>query len=55
MLLLVRDGLLQAEIALALGISTRQVERLLASARSRTGTATTSQLVAKLVTERLAP
>ena len=54
-LLLVRDGLLQAEIALALGVSTRQVERLLASARSRTGTATTSQLVAKLVTDRLAP
>ena len=55
MLLLVRDGLLQAEIALALGVSTRQVERLLASARSRTGTATTSQLVAKLVTEQLSP
>ena len=54
-LLLVRDGLLQAEIALALGVSTRQVERLLASARSRTGTATTSQLVAKLVTEQLSP
>ncbi len=54
-LLLVRDGLLQAEIALALGVSTRQVERLLASARSRTGTATTSHLVAKLVTEQLSP
>jgi DNA-binding CsgD family transcriptional regulator len=54
-LLLVRDGLLQTEIALALGVSTRQVERLLASARSRTGTTTTSQLVAKLVTEQLAP
>jgi DNA-binding CsgD family transcriptional regulator len=54
-LLLVRDGLLQTEIALALGVSTRQVERLLASARSRTGTATTSQLVAKLVTEQLSP
>lgn len=54
-LLLVRDGLLQAEIALALSISTRQVERLLASARSRTGAATTSQLVAKLVTEQLSP
>ncbi len=54
-ILLVRDGLLQTEIALALGVSTRQVERLLASARSRTGTATTSQLVAKLVTEQLSP
>lgn len=54
-LLLVRDRLLQSEIALALGISTRQVERLLASARSRTGTATTSQLVAKLVTDQLTP
>ncbi len=54
-LLLVRDGLLHAEIALALGVSTRQVERLLASARSRTGTATTSQLVAALVTDELAP
>ena len=48
-------GLLHAEIARALGVSTRQVERLLASARSRTGTATTSQLVAALVTDELAP
>jgi DNA-binding CsgD family transcriptional regulator len=54
-LLLVCDGLLHAEIALALGVSTRQVERLLASARSRTGTATTSQLVAKLVADQLTP
>jgi DNA-binding CsgD family transcriptional regulator len=54
-LLLVRDGLLHAEIALALGISSRQVERLLASARTRTNTATTSQLVAALVTDQLAP
>jgi DNA-binding CsgD family transcriptional regulator len=54
-LLLVRDGLLHAEIALALGISSRQVERLLASARSRTATATVSQLVAKLVTDQLVP
>lgn len=54
-LLLVRDGLHHNEIALALGISTRQVERLLASARTRTGTTTTSQLIAKLVTEQLAP
>ena len=54
-LLLVRDGLLHAEIALALGVSSRQVERLLASARSRTETATTSQLVAKLVNDQLAP
>lgn len=54
-LLLVRDGLLHGEIALALGISSRQVERLLASARTRTNTATTSQLVAALVTDQLAP
>jgi DNA-binding CsgD family transcriptional regulator len=54
-LLLVRDGLLHSEIASALGVSIRQVERLLASARSRTGTATTGQLVAKLVTEQLSP
>jgi DNA-binding CsgD family transcriptional regulator len=54
-LLLVRDGLSHSETALALRVSTRQVERLLASARSRTDTATTSQLVAKLVTDQLAP
>lgn len=54
-LLLVRDGLLHDEIASALGVSTRQVERLLASARSRTGTATTSQLVARLVTYQITP
>jgi DNA-binding CsgD family transcriptional regulator len=54
-LLLVREGLLHNEIALALGVSTRQVERLLASARSRTGMATTSQLVAKLVTDQITP
>jgi DNA-binding CsgD family transcriptional regulator len=53
--LLVRDGLIQPEIAPALGISTRQVERLLASARERTDSATTSQLVAKLVSEHLVP
>jgi DNA-binding CsgD family transcriptional regulator len=54
-LLLVRDGLLHAEVALALGISSRQVERLLASARTRTKATTTSQLVAELVTGHLAP
>ncbi len=54
-LLLVSDGLIQAEIAPALGISTRQVERLLASARARTNSATTSQLVAKLVSEQVVP
>jgi DNA-binding CsgD family transcriptional regulator len=53
--LLVRDGLRQAEIALCLGISPRQVERLLHEARARTGASTTSQLVAMLVTGRLAP
>jgi DNA-binding CsgD family transcriptional regulator len=53
--LLARDGLLQSEIAACLGISRRQVERLLGDARERTGAATTSQLVAMLVRSRLAP
>lgn len=54
-LLLVRDGLLHSEIASALGVSTRQIERLLASARSRTNAATTSELIGKLVTDQLSP
>ena len=53
--LLVRDGLRQSEIALCLGISPRQVERHLHEARIRVGAATTSQLVVMLVTGDLVP
>lgn len=53
--LLARDGLRQAEIAAALGISARQVGRHLEEARQRSGAATTAQLVAMLVEGRLAP
>jgi DNA-binding CsgD family transcriptional regulator len=53
--LLARDGLLEGEIAECLGISVRQVERLLHDARERVGAATTSELVALLVTGRLVP
>ena len=38
-LLLARDGLMQAEIASCMGISSRQVERLLHDARERVGAA----------------
>jgi DNA-binding CsgD family transcriptional regulator len=51
--LLARDGLRQAEIAACLGISARQVERHLEQARRRAKAATTSQLVAMLVSGRL--
>jgi DNA-binding CsgD family transcriptional regulator len=51
--LLIRDGLNQSEAGAALGISRRQVERLLTEARERAGAATTSQLVAMLVTDEL--
>jgi DNA-binding CsgD family transcriptional regulator len=53
--LLVRDGLRQSEIALCLGISPRQVERHLHDARIRVGAATTSQLAVMLVTGGLVP
>jgi DNA-binding CsgD family transcriptional regulator len=53
--LLLRDGLRQTEIAACLGISVRQVERLLASARERVDAATTTQLVAMLATGALGP
>jgi DNA-binding CsgD family transcriptional regulator len=53
--LLLRDGLHQTEIAACLGISTRQVERLLATARQRVQAATTTQLVAMLASGALAP
>ena len=53
--LLARDGLRQSEIAICLGISPRQVERLLHDARQRAGAQTTSQLVAMLVAAQLAP
>ena len=52
--LLLRDGLRQAEIADCLGISTRQVERLLAMARERVHATTTTQLVAMLAAGALA-
>jgi DNA-binding CsgD family transcriptional regulator len=51
--LLIRDGLNQAEAAASLGISRRQVERLLGEARTRAGAATTSHLMAMLVSGRL--
>jgi DNA-binding CsgD family transcriptional regulator len=47
--LLLRDGLDQQAMAEALGISKRQVERHVAQARHRTDSATTAQLVARLV------
>jgi DNA-binding CsgD family transcriptional regulator len=53
--LLIRDGLNQSEAAASLGISRRQVERLLAEARERAGALTTSHLVAMLVNAGLAP
>jgi predicted DNA-binding protein (UPF0251 family) len=53
--LLIRDGLHQSEAAASLGISRRQVERLLGEARERAGPLTTSHLVAMLVNAGLAP
>jgi DNA-binding CsgD family transcriptional regulator len=53
--LLASDGLRHGEIAVCLGISVRQVERLLGDARTRAHAQTTSQLVAMLVALRLAP
>jgi DNA-binding CsgD family transcriptional regulator len=53
--LLIRDGLHQSEAAASLGISRRQVERLLGEARERAGALTTSHLVALLVHAGLAP
>jgi len=52
--LLLRDGLRQTEIAGCLGISVRQVERLLGAARERAGATTTSELVAMLASGALA-
>jgi DNA-binding CsgD family transcriptional regulator len=52
--LLLRDGLRQTEIAACLGISLRQVERLLGAARERVGATTTSELVAMLASGALA-
>ena len=51
--LLLRDGLRQKEIAACLGISVRQVERLLLAARELVGAATTTQLVAMLASGAL--
>jgi DNA-binding CsgD family transcriptional regulator len=53
--LLLRDGLRQTEIAACLGISVRQVERLIAAARERVHAATTTQLVAMLASGTLTP
>jgi DNA-binding CsgD family transcriptional regulator len=53
--LLIRDGLNQSEAAAGLGISRRQVERLLGEARARAGASTTSHLVAMLVAGGEAP
>ena len=51
--LLLRDGLRQTEIASCLGISVRQVERLLGAARERVGAITTNELVAMLASGAL--
>lgn len=51
--LLVRDGLLQPEIAAALGISVTQVERHLRQARERLGLANTNELMATVVRDGL--
>lgn len=53
--LLLRDGLSHTEIAVALGITTRQVERLLMRARERAGAQTPGELLAMLVNGKLAP
>ena len=53
--LLLSDGLHQGEIAEALGITERQVGRLLSGARERTGAETTVQLVAMLAAASIAP
>lgn len=53
--LLACDGLRQGEIAVCLGISPRQIERLMHDARERAGAETTSHLVAMLVLARLSP
>jgi DNA-binding CsgD family transcriptional regulator len=53
--LLLRDGLHQAEIARCLGISARQVERLVEEGRRRVGASTTAELVATVIAEGLVP
>jgi DNA-binding CsgD family transcriptional regulator len=53
--LLTCDGLRQAEIAVCLAISPRQVERLIGEARERAQARTTSHLVAMLIHARIAP
>ena len=52
---LTRDGLRRGEIAVCLGISPRQVERLLHDACERVGAANATELVAMLVTGALTP
>jgi DNA-binding CsgD family transcriptional regulator len=53
--LLTCDGLRQAEIAVCLAISPRQVERLIGEARERAQAQTTSHLVAMLIQVQIAP
>jgi DNA-binding CsgD family transcriptional regulator len=53
--LLTSDGLRRGEVALCLGISAHQVERLLREARARVGAANANELVAMLVKGQLAP
>jgi DNA-binding CsgD family transcriptional regulator len=51
--LLAGAGLKHSEIAITLGISSRQVQRLLGQARKRTGAASTAHLVAMLASDDL--
>ena len=53
--LLLRDGLQQPEVAEVLSISRRQVERHVAEARERTGARTAAELVARVVRDGLDP
>lgn len=53
--LLLRDGLQQSQIAEALSISRRQVERHVSDARARTGARTSAELVARVVRDGLVP
>ena len=52
---LLADGLSHAEIAACLGISVRQVDRLVAEGRERAGAATSAELVALLIAGLLVP
>jgi DNA-binding CsgD family transcriptional regulator len=52
-LLLASQGLRHSEIAACLGISPRQVGRLLSQGRDRNGCATTSELIARAIAARV--